>query len=66
MMSRTAVVVSRPQPDRVELLVATRTGAVLLSPDDARALAAELLVAADRAEGVEDPPLEVLGEGGVR
>jgi hypothetical protein len=56
-MPRHAVIVSTPSQARgqVALLVATRTGAVLLTPEEGRALAGELLVAADHAAGVPLP-----------
>ncbi|HEY3817315.1 MAG TPA: hypothetical protein VGL81_09100 [Polyangiaceae bacterium] len=62
-MSRHTVTVSRPAhtPERVELFVGTSTGSVMLEPDEARSIAAQLLAAADRADGV--PTLDqALGE----
>jgi hypothetical protein len=57
-----AVIVSTPThtPGRVELVVATGSGAVLLDPAEAREVAARPLVASDAIESV--PPLgEALG-----
>lgn len=53
---RSTVFVATPAPGKVELFVGTRTGAELLTPPAARAVAAELLVAADRADEVEASP----------
>jgi hypothetical protein len=60
------VIVSTPShaPGKVELLVATRTGAVLLGPDAAREVAARLLVEADKVDGIEAPSLDEALTGG--
>jgi hypothetical protein len=65
-MSRRAVLVATPAhaPGQVELLVATRDGSALLTPGEVRALVAELLVAADKADGLEPLSLDDALSGG--
>jgi cobalamin biosynthesis protein CbiG len=65
MTSAVIVTLATHEPGLVEVAVLARSGMATVTPDEARALAAELLVQADRAENVVVPSLEAaLGEGG--
>jgi hypothetical protein len=59
-------VIITPARDRglVEVFVASRTGAAQLTPNEARAVAAQILVAADAAEGLEPLDLDAALGGG--